>query len=398
MHIKIELFKRFIVALTVCVSCSVSAAKTYIVSDPVAVFNAEQGEQITTWPQGTLFTSAQQNDLWITVSGHFPKGKWRALTTPFYIKKNDKVTERIPYQNVGGRTIVYPALEQRYVNTNARKLKLLESTTVYSKEPDYSTEGDIQVSEEHAEIWQQDAVFTSGFQNADYIKVTGLVENGQWLSLDEPRWILKPVKVQDRTQPKPYLRDENVTRIAVIDKQKFYVTVYEVINDHIEKLMRAPVALGYDRCLSAEKGGQCYYTPEGQFDIEFKLFDADGIHWCVPPKMAAEYKTKTAKGERCWRGVMGRHALNFDESLFLHGTSNPNSIGGNTTHGCIRLRNSDIAMVYRLLTKGDKVLISDTPEQYDLLAIANTNRQENTEKDSFLQSNQQTPSSVSVQQ
>jgi hypothetical protein len=122
--------------------------------------------------------------------------------------------------------------------------------------------------------------------------------------------------------------------------------------------------------LSAAKGGKCYYTSEGEYEIEFKLFDADGIEWCVPKKMEAEFKEKIARGERCWRGIMGKHALHFGNSLFLHGTSNPRSIGSRSTHGCVRLRNSDITVLYRLLSNGDKVLISETPEEFDLIAMA----------------------------
>jgi len=56
--------------------------------------------------------------------------------------------------------------------------------------------------------------------------------------------------------------------------------------------------------------------------------------------------------------------------LFLHGTSNPNSIGSRSTHGCVRLRNNDISLLYRLLQKGDSVLISEQPEEFDLVALA----------------------------
>ncbi|WP_370661018.1 L,D-transpeptidase [Psychrosphaera algicola] len=51
---------------------------------------------------------------------------------------------------------------------------------------------------------------------------------------------------------------------------------------------------------------------------------------------------------------MGNHAMHFGNSLFLHGTSNPRSIGSRTTHGCVRLRNSDIEVFldcYKTATK-----------------------------------------------
>ncbi len=39
----------------------------------------------------------------------------------------------------------------------------------------------------------------------------------------------------------------------------------------------------------------------------------------------------------------------------IHGTNVPNSIGKNVSHGCIRLRNSDIEQLFELLAVGDQV-------------------------------------------
>jgi lipoprotein-anchoring transpeptidase ErfK/SrfK len=39
----------------------------------------------------------------------------------------------------------------------------------------------------------------------------------------------------------------------------------------------------------------------------------------------------------------------------IHGTNVPNSIGKNVSHGCIRLRNSDIEQLFEMLAVGDQV-------------------------------------------
>ena len=39
----------------------------------------------------------------------------------------------------------------------------------------------------------------------------------------------------------------------------------------------------------------------------------------------------------------------------LHGTNVPSSIGKNASHGCIRLRNSDVEQLFELLAIGDTV-------------------------------------------
>ena len=48
----------------------------------------------------------------------------------------------------------------------------------------------------------------------------------------------------------------------------------------------------------------------------------------------------------------------------LHGTNVPSSIGKNASHGCIRLRNSDVEQLFKLVAIGDQVeLYGDrTPE------------------------------------
>ena len=39
----------------------------------------------------------------------------------------------------------------------------------------------------------------------------------------------------------------------------------------------------------------------------------------------------------------------------IHGTNVPASIGKNASHGCIRLRNSDIEQLFKLVEVGDQV-------------------------------------------
>lgn len=400
-----------------CFSEFALAAKTYITTTEVQVYLNPEGELSEVWPDKTLFTSISEDDFWIEVSGHFPEGEWQPMSPHLFIRKTDQVQPRAVIHNDAPPMILHKALTAR--NTKARAYKILEDTYWYPSKKaalnaandkitpqQNSDDAEIQPLAEEQQLKASEApktvgeleitpqpslapasltdpieqhrkrfmpagtVITTNQEDRLTLKVTGHFPEGQWQPVDKTMWLAKPLKLQNRTQPKMYERQEGTVRFAVIDKIKFEVSVYEVINEEQTKLVTAPVALGYDRCLSAAKGGKCYYTPEGQFEIEFKLFDPDGIKWCVPKKMEAEFKQKLALGERCWRGIMGNHALHFGDSLFLHGTSNPNSIGSRTTHGCVRLRNSDIDVVFRLLADGDKVLISETPEEFDLVAIA----------------------------
>ncbi len=341
------------VLLTLSFSGSAIAAKTYITTQTIEVFDEPNGQVIQTWPSHTLFTSNKEDTLWIRVSGHFPEGEWQSVFPMWYVKVSDALNEQKPQTVNAPETVFHIPKEQLNKRSNriAKAYRLLEPATVFNREG------------EALEHWPVGKNFTSAYENEDSLKITGHFPDSKWQALKEPVWIIKPVRMQDRTQPKAIKRNNDVSRFVLIDKSAFNMTVYEIdTNAEIQAVMTSPVALGYDRCLPESQGGKCYYTPEGEFEIEFKLFDSDGIKWCIPKKMEAEFADKIARGERCWRGIMGNHALHFGDSLFLHGTSNPDSIGSRTTHGCVRLRNSDVEMVYRLLSSGDKVVITSQPQ------------------------------------
>ena len=56
-------------------------------------------------------------------------------------------------------------------------------------------------------------------------------------------------------------------------------------------------------------------------------------------------------------GELGRHALDTGNGYLLHGTPHQNSIGRATSHGCIRMRDEDIAWLYDNVPVGTKVYI-----------------------------------------
>ena len=45
----------------------------------------------------------------------------------------------------------------------------------------------------------------------------------------------------------------------------------------------------------------------------------------------------------------------------IHGTSEPYSVGWASSHGCIRMNNSEVAQVYKYIPYGTKVTIIDGP-------------------------------------
>ena len=61
--------------------------------------------------------------------------------------------------------------------------------------------------------------------------------------------------------------------------------------------------------------------------------------------------------QRRYRDVLGTHRLYLGDGYALHGTNNPSSIGQAVSHGCVRLRNEDIAYLYEIVPVGTPVYI-----------------------------------------
>lgn len=61
--------------------------------------------------------------------------------------------------------------------------------------------------------------------------------------------------------------------------------------------------------------------------------------------------------QRKYPGVLGTHRLNLGDGYALHGTNQPESIGRSVSHGCVRLRNEDIARLHGMVDVGTPVFI-----------------------------------------
>ena len=61
--------------------------------------------------------------------------------------------------------------------------------------------------------------------------------------------------------------------------------------------------------------------------------------------------------QRKYKWVVGGHRLNLGDGYGIHGTDEPNSIGHAASHGCVRLRNEDIAYLYSIVPVGTPVYI-----------------------------------------
>jgi lipoprotein-anchoring transpeptidase ErfK/SrfK len=61
--------------------------------------------------------------------------------------------------------------------------------------------------------------------------------------------------------------------------------------------------------------------------------------------------------QRKYTGVLGSYRLYLGDGYALHGTNVPSSIGQAVSHGCVRLRNEDIARLYETVAVGTPVYI-----------------------------------------
>lgn len=61
--------------------------------------------------------------------------------------------------------------------------------------------------------------------------------------------------------------------------------------------------------------------------------------------------------QRKFSDVLGTHRLNLGDGYALHGTNKPEQIGRSVSHGCVRLKNEDIAALYQMVEIGTPVFI-----------------------------------------
>jgi len=116
----------------------------------------------------------------------------------------------------------------------------------------------------------------------------------------------------------------------VVDRLRLRLTLY----DHGHAIFRAPVGVGKPSTP----------TPAGSFWIREKFRVAGSALYGARAMGTAAYSDTLTD----WPGggIVG-----------LHGTSEPQLIPGRPSHGCVRLRNRDIARLYELAPVGTPLLI-----------------------------------------
>ncbi len=123
-------------------------------------------------------------------------------------------------------------------------------------------------------------------------------------------------------------------------------------------IQQAVVSCGSGSILEEPNGNRkwIFDTPRGEFVVQSKLRNPV---WVKPDWAFIEEGEKIPQDEsdRLEEGVLGEYALGFGEGYFIHGTLYSRMLGRNVTHGCIRIGDKDLKMLYRSVPLGARLYI-----------------------------------------
>ena len=123
---------------------------------------------------------------------------------------------------------------------------------------------------------------------------------------------------------------------------------------------KSNAATGSDKILRKGRKVWWFRTPRGKLTVVRKIKDPvwNKPDWAfveegkpIPPHDSPLRKEK---------GTMGKYALDLGERVMIHGTNDPKSIGRRVSHGCIRLPNKMIELLYKEVPVGAEVYIFES--------------------------------------
>lgn len=99
-----------------------------------------------------------------------------------------------------------------------------------------------------------------------------------------------------------------------------------------------------------------FETPRGEFHVQSKIRNPVWIKpdWAFIEEGEA---LPTDASDRVEAGVLGEYAIAFGNGYFIHGTLYTRMLGQNVTHGCIRMADKDLEVVYKSLPNGASIYI-----------------------------------------
>ena len=115
--------------------------------------------------------------------------------------------------------------------------------------------------------------------------------------------------------------------------------------------------------LGMEEGS--FKTPTGRFRIAEKIGEGQPLNTAYKarvPQPATREMLKSGDlvmSRILWLDGLGRRNGNtYDRYIYIHGTNHEEQIGEPASHGCIRMRNADVAELFDLVSVGTPVVIA----------------------------------------
>lgn len=131
-----------------------------------------------------------------------------------------------------------------------------------------------------------------------------------------------------------------------------------------ELVKKSKAATGSDKVLKKGRRVWWFRTPRGRHTVVRKVKDPV---WTKPDWAFVEEGRAVPPADsplRKERGTMGKYALDLGERVMIHGTNDPKSIGRRVSHGCIRLPNDMLALLWKEVGVGTEVYIFDSAPRF----------------------------------
>ncbi|HYH09404.1 MAG TPA: L,D-transpeptidase [Thermoanaerobaculia bacterium] len=122
-------------------------------------------------------------------------------------------------------------------------------------------------------------------------------------------------------------------------------------------------ATGSDKVLRKGRRVWWFRTPRGKHQVVRKIKDPV---WTKPDWAFIEEGKKVPPPDsplRKEKGTMGKYALDLGDRVMIHGTNDPKSIGRRVSHGCIRLPNDMLSVLWKEAAVGTEVYIFESKER-----------------------------------
>jgi len=152
-------------------------------------------------------------------------------------------------------------------------------------------------------------------------------------------------------------------KLAAKTPRSYYVVINSASNEF--SLYKGMQLIKTDKCSTGSyillKNGDeqewMFKTPKGEFRIQGKTTSPV---WKKPDWAFIEEGLPVPSSNHYSRfesGVLGDFALSLGDGYLIHGTLYQRFLGLPVTHGCIRLNDANLALVYNSLSVGSKVYI-----------------------------------------